>query len=145
VQIGGTGRAVAGRLLAPQDHTGEVPWLMGRVHLNYWVKKQKAGELVTKEQVEEAEKGRYQQYAAALREDGSFEVHDVLPGKYWLNAVVYQPRRDQNYNWDEFGRLKTEVTIPAEEGESGRFDLGEHTLPIKESPLLDHPESHRSR
>lgn len=122
VQIGGTGVAVTGRLTTPDDYDGDISWRMGRVNLS-----------------QQAERGGTRQYYVAnLNDDGSFQIPDVPHGEYQLNATVYNPLQERDYNWKELGRLKTTVTVEATT-DAPTCDVGEHVLPIladKPSPSL---------
>lgn len=130
IQIGGSGVAVAGQIVPPPEYALEVPWNMGRVHLNRWTEQLRPGEQPSAKQLKEIEKAKYQRYAIQPKNDGTFTIHDVAPGKYWLDVVVYQPRADRDYNWAELARLRKIVTITGDD--SGQpLDIGEHELPIK--------------
>lgn len=114
VQIGGTGVAVTGRLTIPDDFVGDSSWQMGRINLS--------------RQIDRGE--TRQHFAANLNDDGSFKIPDVPAGEYKLNATVYKPLQERDYNWEELGRLQTTVIVKAIT-DASTYDVGEHVLPIQ--------------
>ncbi|HEY3853127.1 MAG TPA: M56 family metallopeptidase [Verrucomicrobiae bacterium] len=74
-------------------------------------------------------------YLLVFKRDGSFQMDDIPPGKYWLSILVRKPGSRSFGSYPEFedvlGSFEREIVVP--EGE-GPFNLGELTVKTKDQP-----------
>jgi hypothetical protein len=99
LDVGGTGQAIVGRLLPPEDFHARVPWNFALVNLEIDGK----SPLYTadpatvipgvKERIA-ANLGQSLRFTATVANDGRFRIDDVPAGDYLLSAYV--EKRDQN-------------------------------------------------
>jgi RNA polymerase sigma factor (sigma-70 family) len=149
VQIGGIGRPVTGRLVAPpgveiRSWTNQVTFAQLHVEWNdYHVPKELTGNAVErwKLEFEDTDAGRAwfrDQYAYDFKveADGSFSIPEVLPGKYRLFVNIGQgylgsgpDSTTGNPSDPQVASTGMQVTVPPPAGDSGSpVDLGEIIL-----------------
>jgi len=145
VQIGGTGRQIKGKVVVPDDYEGPIAWSMGQVSVyeqtpaasgasgfffHFGKALAEAGPWGTSAQIASPPQPVVRRsYATAINEQGEFEIDDVLPGKYALNVMVYEPPTGENYSYNMLGTANSTITVP-EEGDSP-VEVGEHPLQIQ--------------
>jgi hypothetical protein len=138
VTVGGTGRAVIGKVV-PDDLTRIINWRSQGFSMNSVIPKPNSSYRTAEEyrawnnspEVRAAtEKQRH--YAVTFADDGTFRVDDVPAGKYEVNFYFNEPRNgNQNGSGSQIGNVRHEFEISEMSG--GRsdepFDLG--TLVLK--------------
>jgi RNA polymerase sigma factor (sigma-70 family) len=109
VLIGGNGRAVAGKAVAPKHVDGEV-WTQNSIAL--------------------IQKDPPTEYRAMFAEDGSFRIDDVPPGDYTLKTDVSEPpsRADGNrLDFKPLAHIEKPVSIlPDSDTDLGVLELRDH-------------------
>jgi thiol-disulfide isomerase/thioredoxin len=127
VVMGGTGRAVIGKLTASKKINGAVDWTASNNSLI--IKPSAAGLLSTAlQKLRSTGRGsevRFasRSYSIVLDRDGSFRVEDVEAGVYDLHVMVDEPPRDStgfSHSRNILGTARRVVTIPPIPG--GRSD-----------------------
>jgi hypothetical protein len=103
VHLGGRGRPVVGRIVAPAAPGVHVDWRQNRpVALE---QAQGNGDVPGPR--------RYGRYAANLDKDGRFRIDDVLPGRYELTVTIDAPPvPNQPGPAEERGRVKLQIEVP---------------------------------
>ena len=139
VQIGGAGKMVQGQLLVPEDTIDLVAWNLGVVQLFERPKNTQVNSAIQtlgrtiaqlgQRRIEPAKPVFYRNYACPINEDGSYQLHDVLPGEYQLRVLIYSHQEAGNYNLQPIANYSDNITIP--EGEE-EFKLGKQTLNLVE-------------
>ncbi len=143
IQIGGTGRTLKGHLTVPDEYEGQVAWNMGLVLFHEQLSGPRwnnplvaLGKALAQfgQEPDPAAKPPVQKffrsYAAAIAEDGTFEIRDVLPGQYQMVVQLQEPYSGDNYQWKQIGLLHQSVTVPESKSETTDepIDLGEQEL-----------------
>lgn len=141
VTIGGSGRTVKGKLVAPPDCTIDIAWQGGMMDSMYsffeWpVPEGLKGEareqwftdyMKTPEFRELASNNTY--FVVQIESDGSFTIADVPPGKYGSNFDVGDNADSNVLSSEPRGEYNHEIVVP--KGEDGSVvDLGELTITI---------------
>ncbi len=93
VQVGGMGRPLKGRVLKP-DPAAPVEFSRGYIYLDPapHSSEKTANSPQTDEQWAEERR-----YSTTISDDGSFLIHDVIPGKYILGAVLDETPSDPSH------------------------------------------------
>jgi len=144
VKIGGTGRRVIGRMVAPEGRNVKPDWLtrasdcMILTDESIWDSKPEGLSLdESKKWYEEFRKTeQYRQMREAslvlipyCEKDGTFSVDDVPPGEYHLNVTVRRYALGYSTDRDEVTSVDHRFTVPP--GEDGSvFDLGTITAKL---------------
>jgi peroxiredoxin len=96
VVIGGTGRPIVGKIVAPADYKEPINWAYGHNRLSLKVPKFPLLFFMRKLQQKQR-----RSYAVKIEHDGSFRVEDVPAGKYRLRISVYEPPTARQYGHGE--------------------------------------------
>jgi len=149
VQVGGAGRAVAGKLVAPpdvpiRDWTTQVPSaFLSAQTADYGMPKNMTDKAAQRWLLEygDSPAGRDQlrahySYPVKIGGDGSFRIPEVLPGKYDLFISVVQgnlgsgPDSPRRYGGEpQIAQIRVTVTVPEDSGNNASpVDLGEVLL-----------------
>ena len=137
VTVGGTGRAVVGKVV-PDDPTRVITWNSGNRSLVTLqpkappYKTQEDYRLWSESPEVKTARENYRYYAITFADDGSFRADDIPPGKYEMRLSFNEPRSTSNGNMGpQIGSITREFEIPPIPG--GRtddpLDLG--TLPLQ--------------
>lgn len=142
VQLGGMGRNVTGRLTVPADFADKVAWHMGSVSLTE--RREPTGVegffYRLGQTIGQATAGNFtsspprQQdnpptYAAAIADDGSYQIDDVPSGDYELRVTLYAAPVGNDFDYNPAGNLRAKVVVEeAEQDSSEPMDVGEHEL-----------------
>lgn len=112
VDLGGTGRAVIGKVKAPADYKKPVDFSYSRNNL--WSK--------------DSEQGL--SYGFKIAPDGTFRIENVTLGNYVLQINLHEPIKDRwgNLNGNIIGRMQYQLEMP-EDTSDEPFDIG--TLELK--------------
>ncbi|MFK7769762.1 MAG: M56 family metallopeptidase [Mariniblastus sp.] len=113
VELGGIGRAVTGKLVAPPEYPNAVAdWNLGTTNLRRTIVGP-AGE-------------RSEYHGFAIKPDGTFRIEDVPPGTYQFQAQVLEEGEVRWKPGPEIGSMTQQFVIePMEGGRSDEaFDLG---------------------
>lgn len=108
MQLGGEGRVVTGRLQMPDDYRGEVDWGFAIVHVTpqlvvpvapvdakirndpvawqAWLKTVSGVRFIAATELYQQQRSMAVRYRASVAKDGSFQIDDMLPGRYELGA-----------------------------------------------------------
>ena len=151
VQIGGTGRNVKGKFLIDPKHHSRIEWSMAQLSLYgrpprietpggilyQWGKAIAEGSGFAPSTTIAAQRQSdfHHNYGARVDEQGTFELHDVQPGRYSMSLSVYEKTLGGDFNWNPIGRFNTTVDVPhpVDEADTGIVDLGEHEVKITTS------------
>jgi thiol-disulfide isomerase/thioredoxin len=134
VEIGGTGRLVVGRVIAPAGTAAPLDSTLGMHHIRPKLKQptppeglsqdQKAQwfrQWLTTEEGREFQQAQRRSYAVKVESDGSFRVEDVPAGTYLLSIQVNAPVPGDRGGFGELlGSAAKEFTVPEMPG--GRSD-----------------------
>jgi peroxiredoxin len=128
VTIGGTGRPIVGKIVAPADYKEPINWAYGHNYLS--LKVPKFPLLFFKK----AQQKQRRNYAVKIEHDGTFRVEDVPAGKYELRISVHEPPVGNQCGFGELiGLVTHEFEVPEMPG--GRsdepLDIGNLELEIK--------------
>jgi peroxiredoxin len=96
VVIGGTGRPIIGKIVAPADYKESINWAYGHNRLSLKVPKFPLMFFMKKLQQKQD-----RSYAVKIEHDGSFRVEDVPAGEYRLHISVYEPPAARQCGPDE--------------------------------------------
>lgn len=138
--LGGTGRAVVGRVLAPAGYDKPIDWNYSRVNLSVFIAPPEHFTTMT-----DAEKLAWRQawfksaegqarmrnprgHSVMIENDGTFRIDDVAPGKYRLNVTADAPPENRyTINGPRIGEETRTITIS--EGDPDEpIDLGDIEL-----------------
>jgi len=145
VQLGGTGRAIKGRLKVPKDYEPTVAWNMGSVHMSeqseqvasaqgFFHAFGKALAQTGNRPQKPKKQSRWHHYAAAVDAEGGFAIPDVMPGHYRLRITLYAEPVGERRSWNPIGTLRPSITVPEpdEKTDQDPFDVGEFVLKMVE-------------
>ena len=139
VVLGGTGRAVIGRILAPEGDGKSVDWRYSRIGLSIdtvppenFASMTDAEKLAWRQAWLKSQEGQaylrnQRQYSAKIDGDGTFRFDDVAEGTYRLSASAYAAPSDRfHIQGPRIGSLTSNITVsPVEDGGNDEpLDLG---------------------
>jgi hypothetical protein len=142
IQLGGMGRNVTGRLTVPADFADQVAWHMGSVSLTerraptgvegfFYRLGQAIGQATAGHFTSSPPQQRDNPatYAAAIADDGRFEIEDVPPGDYELRVTLYAAPVGNDFDYNPVGNLRANVVVEAADGDgTDPVDVGVHEL-----------------
>ena len=141
VAMGGTGRRVIGKVIAP-GYTNKIDWKNAGFQSLNTKQPRPPRNLRTPEEMAKwqesdevkAARRNFRSYALSFSGDGSFRADDVLPGEYDLNIWLREPSPSGpgfGMGGKEIGQLHRDVTVAdaAIKDSDEAFDLG--TLPLR--------------
>jgi hypothetical protein len=136
VAMGGKGRPVTGKLVAPAGFAGPIDWTFSN---NSLIPKQSTMQTLMSMGAKKVTGRRGGGYSVKLEADGSFRVDDVEAGTYDFIVVVNEPQRNPfsvGMGTGVIATARRELTVPAMPGERSDepLDLGTITATPAEKP-----------
>jgi RNA polymerase sigma factor (sigma-70 family) len=124
--LGGTGRPVVGKVIAPAEIAGRIDWNQG---VNSLIHKEPDVQPGPKKSPRSAPRS----HGLVLGRDGSFRIEDVEAGTYDLIIVVDEPARDPQGppSHEPIGTARRVVTVPQMPGGRSDEPLDLGTIPLE--------------
>lgn len=157
VQIGGTGRPVAGKFVADNPKRA-VDWQAGSYTLSTRRPRPSTANLETQNDYREwshseevrRKRQQYRRYRLFVEPGGSFRAEDIPPGEYELSMTNREPAADDadsltRLSAPVIGSLRMNVTLPepTDSDNNEPFDLGEFTVELNQ-PVETVPRPHEA-